>query len=414
MGGFLGKLAGAFGTGSLAGGFGSISGAITGFAGLRQAKKNAKLQRELARKNFELQKEYAEKNYQLQVDQQAMQREQFNTMVDLSDPSTQRKALEKAGFNPFMDGSAIGTPNTPGSSAGSIGGVAAPQMDGTGMMQAAALQQQSINNAVGNLNGLLEAAEKIASLPTDVSKGKAEKTLLDIQNRIANEEYQIKIAERIGKELELPFIEENLRADLNTKLANILNINEQTGLFKRQGAKIDVDIKVANETIKKIQEECKKLIEETTGEKLNNQYQEVVNEFARKMFESQLAEARSRINLNNANAKKANNEAIRAITPQDLGEVNFFEHVAGIPIPDSVRDYHTNEANARMNYWDMQSLNLMRSGWANLVRSIKEGSTVDLYVPGAKTQKGSVKRDLNDEYNRHATDYEKRKNRWYN
>lgn len=412
MGNFLGKLAANFGSGSLAGGFGSLTGAITGIAGMRQAKKNAKLQRELARKNFQLQKEYAEKNYQLQVDQQAMQREQFNTMVDLSDPLTQRKALENAGFNPFMDGSAIGTPNTPGSSAGSIGGVAAPQMDGSGMMQAAALQQQSINNAVGNLNGLLEAAEKIASLPTDVSKGKAEKNLLDIQNRIANEEHQIKIAERTAKELELPFVEENLRADLNLKLANILNINEQTGLFKKQGDKIDVDIKVAKETIKKIQEECKKLIEETTGQKLNNDYQEVVNKFAERIFQSQIAEAMSRIRLNDSNANKADNEAIRALTPQNLGEVNFFEHV-GVPMPYSVRDYFTNEANAKMNYWEQQSLNLMRSGWSNMVRAIKDASTVDLYVPGAKTQKGSAKRDMNEEYNKHAHDYEKRKNRWY-
>lgn len=412
MGNFLGKLAANFGSGSLAGGFGSLTGAITGIAGMRQAKKNAKLQRELARKNFELQKEYAEKNYQLQVDQQAMQREQFNTMVDLSDPLTQRKALENAGFNPFMDGSAIGTPNTPGSSAGSIGGVSAPQMDGSGMMQAAALQQQSINNAVGNLNGLLEAAEKIASLPTDVSKGKAEKNLLDIQNRIANEEHKIKIAERTAKELELPFVEENLRADLNLKLANILNINEQTGLFKKQGDKIDVDIKVAKETIKKIQEECKKLIEETTGQKLNNEYQEVVNKFADRMFQSQIAEAMSRIRLNDSNANKADYEAIRALTPQNLGEVNFFEHV-GVPIPYSVRDYFTNEANAKMNYWEQQSLNLMRSGWSNMVRAIKDASTVDLYVPGAKTQKGSTKRDMNEEYNKHANDYEKRKNRWY-
>ena len=368
MGNFLGKLAASFGSGSLAGGFGSLTGAITGIAGMRQAKKNAKLQRELARKNFELQKEYAEKNYQLQVDQQAMQREQFNTMVDLSDPLTQRKALENAGFNPFMDGSAIGTPNTPGSSAGSIGGVSSPQMDGTGMMQAAALQQQSINNAVGNLNGLLEAAEKIASLPTDVSKGKAEKNLLDIQNRIANEEHQIKIAERTAKELELPFVEENLRADLNLKLANILNINEQTGLFKKQGDKIDVDIKVAKETIKKIQEECKKLIEETTGQKLNNDYQQVVNKFAERMFQSQISEAMSRIRLNDSNANKADKEAIKATTPQNIAEWEHFNHL-GLPVSTKSGNYLADYHNTQLDYWDAQAEALLGNSYATALKS---------------------------------------------
>lgn len=368
MGNFLGKLAANFGSGSLAGGFGSLTGAITGIAGMRQAKKNAKLQRELARKNFELQKEYAEKNYQLQVDQQAMQREQFNTMVDLSDPLTQRKALENAGFNPFMDGSAIGTPNTPGSSAGSIGGVSAPQMDGSGMMQAATLQQQSINNAVGNLNGLLEAAEKIASLPTDVSKGKAEKNLLDIQNRIANEEHKIKIAERTAKELELPFVEENLRADLNLKLANILNINEQTGLFKKQGDKIDVDIKVAKETIKKIQEECKKLIEETTGQKLSNDYQEVVNKFAERLFQSQISEAMSRIRLNDSNANKADKEAIKATTPQNIAEWEHFNHL-GLPVSTKSGNYLADYHNTQLDYWDAQAEALLGNSYATALKS---------------------------------------------
>lgn len=375
--GFLDNLKGSFGTGALASGAGSLLGGIAGIAGIRQSKKNAKLQRELARKNFELQKEYAEKNYQLQVSQQQMQADQFQTMVDLSNPSNQRAALEQAGFNPFMDGSAIGTPNTPGSSAGSIGSVAAPQIDGSGMMQAASLQQQSINNAVGNLNGLLEAAEKIATLPTDVSKGKAEKNLLDIQNRIANEEHKIKIAERIGKELELPFIEENLRADLNTKLANILNINEQTGLFKKQGQKIDVDIKVANETIKKIQEECKKLIEETTGQKLDNQYQEVVNKYARQMFDTQIAEARSRINKNNADAKLATNESIRTLTPQNIGEFHYFNHL-GNDYPLGTYNYLNEQNNTSLDYHDAQIYSLFANAYANNLNAATNSNMIGL------------------------------------
>lgn len=374
---FFDTLAGSFGTGNLAGGFGSLTGAITGIAGIRQSKKNAKLQRELARKNFELQKEYAEKNYQLQLDQQAMQREQFNTMVDLSDPLTQRKALENAGFNPFMDGSAIGTPNTPGSSAGSIGAVGAPQMDGSGIMQAAALQQQSINNAVGNLNGLLSAAEKIATLPTDVSKGKAEKNLLDIQNRIANEEHKIKLAERIGKELELPFIEENLRAELNLKLANIANINEQTGLFKKQGDKIDVDIKVANETIKKIQEECKKLIEETTGQKLSNAYQEVVNKYAEQIVSTQIAEAKSRIRLNGANANKADKEAIKAATPQTITDYEHYKHL-GLPVSPIAGDYLADQFNTQLDYWDAQAIGLMQNSFVNMLKGTKDANTFSI------------------------------------
>lgn len=375
MGNFLDKLASNFGSGNLAAGFGSLSGAITGIAGIRQAKKNAKLQRELARKNFELQKEYAAKNYQLQVDQQAMQREQFNKMVDLSDPLTQRKALENAGFNPFMDGSAIGTPNTPGSSAGSIGSVAAPQMDGSGMMQAAALQQQSINNAVGNMNGLLEAAEKIASLPTEVGKGKAAKTLLDIQNRIANEEHKIKIAERIGKELELPFIQQTLRADLDLKLANILNINEQTGLFRKQGNKIDVDIKVANETIKKLQEDCKKIIEETTGQKLSNEYQEKVNKFAERMFASQIAEANSRIKLNNSNANKADKEAIKATTPQNIAEWEHYNHL-GLPVSSNAGYYLADYHNTQLDYWDAQAESLLGNSYANAIKAAADANRV--------------------------------------
>lgn len=351
--GFLDKLSSAFGTGNLASGAGSIMGGIAGIAGIRQAKKNAKLQRELMRKNFALQQEYAEKNYQLQLSQQQMQRDQFDTMVDLSDPLTQRKALENAGFNPFMDGSAIGTPNTPGSSAGSIGQVNPPQYDTSGLSSAATLQQTAISNSVGNLNGILEAAEKIAGMPTGIAKNEAELSYKKLMNDLTSKQNQEKLIDIAKKELDLHFFPSEKQSSIAKLIAERTNIETQTGLFTKQGDKIEVDKRAVQESIKKTAKEIENLLVQIEGVKKDNHLKDLSLQYSRKMYELQLTHMQSQISLNYASAynqnqqgKKANHDMnlldsqiVKNLTPTDYMNYSFYRANAkkfGLNYPDDV------------------------------------------------------------------------------
>lgn len=382
--GFLDKLSSAFGTGNLASGAGSILGGIAGIAGIRQAKKNAKLQRELMRKNFALQQEYAEKNYQLQLSQQQMQRDQFDTMVDLSDPLTQREALEKAGFNPFMDGSAIGTPNTPGSSAGSIGQVNPPQYDSSGLNSSAALQQQAISNSVGNLNGILEAAEKIAGMPSGLAKQEAEVTYQKLMNDLAIKQNEEKLVDIAMKNLDLSFLPAEKQATIATLIAEKSNLDAQTGLFKVQGDKIEIDKEAVRVQIDKTSKEIQKILAETEGIKKDNKLKEVSIKYAEILVNYQIQQYESQIALNYASAdnqfaqgKLATNQSIRTLAPQNLSEYHYFNSIG---LPQNLGSFRalSDLHHGQLDYWDAQAVSMLGNAYANGIKSASDANRIHL------------------------------------
>lgn len=309
------------------GGVGSALSAATGIAGLFQNRKNAKFQRRMAKMNFDLQKEYAAKNYDLQVAAQDMQRYQFQEMMGLQDPSTKRKMLEDAGFNPFMDQGGLGSVSSSGSTAGSVGSVMPPQYDVNSVLQSEQLRQSNLTSTIGSITQLLDAMEKIGTVDNVVAQSKVKSNVAKATEQasidIVNNQAVTSSVESAMAELHLEQYPQELQASLQKLLyeSNLLDsqallndvergrVREQTSYIKQQKLSL---IQSMSETFERI-----------TGLKLDNEQKRAFNRVVDSMYQWQLKELQSRVAQNYASARQA-------VTQSSLNEANTrLAHING-------------------------------------------------------------------------------------
>lgn len=377
-------------------GFGAISSALGGIGSLLGRKSSEKWMK----RNFELQKEMMEKNLHMQYEAQRLAQDQFNRTMDFNTPATQRRMMEEAGINPFMQGSAV---SAGGANVGQVLNptpLEAPQYDLNSVYQDEVTRQSRVSSAIGNINGILDGALKLGTFASKLksSTSKAVKDEVDasvskatqvFQELMAEYDFENKKQDLINKrtenalkELDLSWAPKEKQAEYAKTLAEADLLTKQGVYYDEKKNEVVANTEVLKQQREKIVAEIGLLHEQRTGLKLTNAQQAIILKYAERRQQAELDNIKASTGNLQANTAYTNqktkteeNQTLRSGVPTNPTELAFWI-ADGRPVPDDAKEY--------IRRMDSKQKAELYNAWVDLTRNgIGIGHDLNTLVGGA-------------------------------